>query len=58
MGKKIYFAGDTGYCELFKELKIKFGGFDLSLLPIGAYEPNEILKAQHVNPKEAVRIHN
>ncbi len=58
MGKKIYFAGDTGYCELFPELYQKFGGFDLSLLPIGAYEPNEHLKAQHVNPREAVLIHN
>ena len=50
LGNKIYFAGDTGYCLLFKELYQVFGGFDLSLLPIGAYEPNEFLKAQHVNP--------
>jgi N-acyl-phosphatidylethanolamine-hydrolysing phospholipase D len=40
LGKKIYFAGDTGYCELFPELYQEFKGFDLSLLPIGAYEPN------------------
>lgn len=58
LGNKIYFAGDTGYCPLFKELYQVFGGFDLSLLPIGAYEPNEFLKAQHVNPAEAVKIHN
>lgn len=56
--KKIYFAGDTGYNSyLFKEIGQKFGGFDISLIPIGAYEPNDFLGHQHVNPEEAVIIH-
>jgi len=33
------------------------GGFDLALIAIGAYEPNWFMKDQHVNPREAVRIH-
>jgi L-ascorbate metabolism protein UlaG (beta-lactamase superfamily) len=34
--KSIYFVGDTGYCEIFKELKEKLNlKIDLALIPIG-----------------------
>jgi len=56
-GRSFYFAGDTGYGPDFKDIGAHFGGFDLSLLPIGAYEPRWFMKAAHVNPDEAVRIH-
>ena len=56
-GRSFYFAGDTGYGPDFKEIGRRFGGFDLSLLPIGASEPRWFMKAAHVNPEEAVRIH-
>ncbi|MCB0390304.1 MAG: MBL fold metallo-hydrolase [Bdellovibrionales bacterium] len=54
---KIYFAGDSGYDLHFKEAGEKFNGFDLSLLPIGAYEPRWFMKDPHVNPEEAVQAH-
>jgi L-ascorbate metabolism protein UlaG (beta-lactamase superfamily) len=57
VGKTFYFAGDTGYGPDFGAIGARFGGFDLSLLPIGAYEPRWFMKAAHVNPDEAVRIH-
>jgi L-ascorbate metabolism protein UlaG (beta-lactamase superfamily) len=55
----IYFAGDTGYGDgsTFKEVKLRFGAPRLSLLPIGAYEPRWFMKAQHMNPEEAVQAH-
>ena len=37
--KKIYYTGDTGYCTVFRQIGENFGPFDLSFIPIGAYEP-------------------
>lgn len=55
--RKIYFAGDTGYCPVFKEIGARFGGFDLAMIPIGAYRPRWIMQSMHVDPYEAVQIH-
>lgn len=55
--RKIYFAGDTGFSKHFKEIGSRIGPMELSLIPIGAYEPRHILKHIHVNPEEAVKIH-
>ena len=58
-GGVIYFAADTGYGDgsTFREIKQRFGGPRLSLLPIGAYEPRWFMKSQHMNPEEAVQAH-
>jgi L-ascorbate metabolism protein UlaG (beta-lactamase superfamily) len=57
LGKKIYFAGDTGYGNHFSEVYKTFGEMDISLLPIGAYEPRWMMQDQHINPEEAVQAH-
>ncbi len=56
-GFRLYFAGDTGYGQDFADIGAVFGGFDLSLIPIGAYEPQWLMGSVHVNPEDAVRIH-
>jgi N-acyl-phosphatidylethanolamine-hydrolysing phospholipase D len=54
--RKIYYSGDTAYCEVFKEIGAHFGKIDLAILPIGAYSPRHIMKGAHVDPVEAVQI--
>ena len=53
--KRFYFSGDTGYFDGFKEIGEKIGPFDLVAVPIGAYEPNAMMKASHMNPEEATQ---
>ena len=56
-GKRIYFAGDTGYVPIFSRIRQRAGRIDLALLPIGAYEPRWFMQAVHMNPAEAVQAH-
>jgi N-acyl-phosphatidylethanolamine-hydrolysing phospholipase D len=53
---RIYFAGDTAFGPVFEELGASYGGVDLALLPIGAYEPRKLMQASHCTPEEAVEI--
>jgi len=53
----IYYSGDTGYCNVFKQVRDKFGPMRLALLPIGAYKPRWFMKTVHMSPEEAVQAH-
>ena len=56
--KIIWYSGDTGYNPFqFKEIGRKFNKVDLALISIGAYEPRWFMKDMHINPEEAVQIH-
>jgi len=55
--KRIYFLGDSGYGEIFKEIGDRFGPMDLSLIPIGAFKPRWFMGPIHVAPEEAVQVH-
>ncbi|PHV13197.1 MBL fold metallo-hydrolase [Chitinimonas sp. BJB300] len=57
-GRKLYFAGDTGYSKDFQDIGKHFGSIDFGMIPVGAYEPRWFMHAQHVDPIEAVQIHN
>jgi L-ascorbate metabolism protein UlaG (beta-lactamase superfamily) len=56
-GRKVFFAGDTGYGPHFRWIRERCGDMDVSLLPIGAYEPRWFMKDQHMNPADAVLAH-
>jgi N-acyl-phosphatidylethanolamine-hydrolysing phospholipase D len=53
----LYFAGDTGYSADFKEIGERFGPMRLALIPIGGYMPRWFMKPMHLNPVEAVLVH-
>ena len=54
---ELFYIDKPGYCSAFKEIGNKYGPFDLSLIPIGAYHPRWFLSPQHVDPEQAVQIH-
>jgi len=53
----IYFAGDTGYGDFFKDIAKRYQPVKTALIPIGAYKPRWFMKPMHVNPAEAIKIH-
>ena len=54
----VWFGGDTGYNDVqFKAIGARFGGFDLGIIPIGGYGPRDYMRAFHVDPAQAVQIH-
>lgn len=54
--KRIFFAGDTGYYDVFKEIGNRLGPFDLAAIPIGAYLPRSIMRMTHLTPEEALQL--
>lgn len=43
-------------CPAFKEIGTHFGGFDLGLIPIGAYDPRGFMSPIHCGPADSVRV--
>ncbi len=52
---RVYFGGDTGYTAAFTDIGERYGPFDVTVLPIGAY--GEQWPDIHLNPEEAVAAH-
>jgi L-ascorbate metabolism protein UlaG (beta-lactamase superfamily) len=57
-GKKIFFACDTGYGNIYKELGEKYGPIDITLINIGAYnfKPMFDKSIYHTTPEEALNV--
>ncbi|WP_353170219.1 MBL fold metallo-hydrolase [Acinetobacter rudis] len=52
-----FFAGDSGYSPHFKQIQQRLGHARIAILPIGAYEPRELMRYMHMNPQEAFQAH-
>ena len=54
-GRRLLFVGDSGYSSDYRDIGSRFDGFDLAILPIGAYNPRWFMQAAHQNPAEAAQ---
>lgn len=52
---RIFFSGDSGYFDGFKEIGDKYGPFDLTMVETGAY--NEQWPDVHMHPEESLQAH-
>ena len=48
---RVYFAGDTGYSDAFKDIKSRLGEADICLMPISAWFQRHV----HLAPEDAVQ---
>ena len=57
-GKKILFACDTGYGDIYKDLGKKYGPIDITMINIGAYDfkPMFDKSIYHTTPEEALKV--
>ena len=53
--RRVFFGGDSGYTPAFAEIGERYGPFELTMLPIGAYDAR--WPDVHLNPDEAIRVH-
>ncbi|MGB5813361.1 MAG: MBL fold metallo-hydrolase [Polyangiales bacterium] len=54
---RVYYSGDTGYSQHFKEIGEKLGPFDLTLIKVGAYGPGQSWADVHMAPEPAMQAH-
>lgn len=52
---RLFFSGDTGYFDGFKDIGRRFGPFDVTLMETGAY--NAEWPHVHMQPEETVQAH-
>ena len=56
-GKKLFFAGDTGYSPHFKDIAKQYGDMDICLIPIASYHSDSSPKwysKVHTTPEDAL----
>ncbi len=51
--RKVFFSGDTGLTEQFKDIGAKYGPFELVMLEVGAFHPS--WGAIHLGPENALK---
>lgn len=52
---RLFFSGDTGYFDGFKEIGRRFGPFDVTMIETGAYDPQ--WPYVHMQPEQTVQAH-
>ena len=60
-GKTLFFAGDTGYSDHFKDIQKQYGDIDVCLLPIASYfhkQHETWYRYVHTRPEDAIAAAN
>jgi L-ascorbate metabolism protein UlaG (beta-lactamase superfamily) len=52
---RVFFSGDSGYFDGFKQIGERFGPFDLTLMETGAYDVN--WPGVHMQPEQTLQAH-
>ena len=52
----VYFAGDTGWGRMYRELHARWSRFTLALLPVAPFRPRWYMARKHLSPDDAVRV--
>ncbi|MYM69286.1 hydrolase [Pseudoduganella sp. FT55W] len=52
---RVFFSGDSGYFDGFKEIGRRYGPFDLTMVETGAYDPQ--WPDVHMQPEESLQAH-
>ncbi|WP_149195262.1 MBL fold metallo-hydrolase [Luteimonas suaedae] len=52
---RLFFSGDSGYFDGFREIGERYGPFDLTLLECGAYDPS--WEGVHMLPEQTLQAH-
>ncbi len=56
-GKRLFYAGDTGYSKHFKDIQQRYGDMDVCLIPIASYyheEDADWYRYVHTTPEDAL----
>ena len=56
-GKKLFFAGDTGYSKHFQDINERYGAMDICLIPVASYfheEHTKWYRYVHTTPEDAL----
>jgi len=56
-GKRVFFAGDTGYSKHFSDIQQRYGDMDVCLMPIASYyhpESGDWYRYVHTTPEDAL----
>ncbi|MBK5189207.1 MAG: MBL fold metallo-hydrolase [Gemmatimonadaceae bacterium] len=51
----VYFAGDTGWGRMYRELHARWSRFTLALLPVAPFRPRWYMARKHLSPDDAIR---
>ncbi len=52
---KVFFSGDTGYFDGFRQIGAKYGPFDLTMIETGAYD--KLWPDVHMQPEQTLQAH-